>query len=42
MQTQSRIVLLNTSGLNFVENKRDYDEVIEVLNDDFEVGLHYI
>ncbi len=42
MQTQSRIVLLNTAGLNFVDNKRDYDEVIEVLNDDFEPGLHYI
>jgi len=42
MQTQSRIVLLNTADLNFVESKRDYDEVIEVLNDDFEPGLHYI
>ena len=42
MQTQSRIVLLNTSGLNFVDNKRDYDEVIEVLNEDFDPGLHYI
>jgi deoxyguanosine kinase len=42
MQSQSRIVLLNTSDLNFVENRRDYDEVIEVLNDDFEPGLHYV
>jgi len=42
MQTHSRIVLLNTTQLNFVENKRDYDEVIELLNEDFEPGLHYI
>jgi len=42
LQTHSRIVLLNTTELNFAENKRDYDEVVEVLNDDFEPGLHYI
>ena len=42
LQSHSRIVLLNTSDLNFVENRRDYDEVIELLNDDFEPGLHYI
>lgn len=42
MQTQSRIVLLNTTQLNFVDNQRDYDEVIDVLNEDFEPGLHYI
>ena len=42
LQSHSRVVLLNTSDLNFVENRRDYDEVIEILNDDFEPGLHYI
>ena len=42
LQSHSRIVLLNTSDLNFVENRRDYDEVIEILNDEFELGLHYI
>jgi deoxyguanosine kinase len=42
MQSQSRIVLLNTSTLNFADNQHDYEQVIEVLNEDFEPGLHYI
>ena len=42
MQNQSRVVLLNTSALNFADNQADYDKVIEVLNDDFETGIHYI
>jgi deoxyadenosine/deoxycytidine kinase len=42
MQTQSRIVLLNTSTLNFADNQHDYEQVIELLNEDFEPGLHYI
>ncbi len=42
LQTHSRIVLLNTASLNFAENQRDYDEVIDVLNEDFDPGLHYI
>jgi hypothetical protein len=35
-------VLLNTSTLNFADNQHDYEQVIEVLNEDFEPGLHYI
>ena len=42
LQSHSRIVLLNTADLNFVEDRRDYEEVIEILKDDFEPGLHYI
>ncbi len=42
MQNQSRVVLLNTSALNFADNQADYDKVVEVLNDDFETGIHYI
>lgn len=41
-QSQSRIVLLNTTNLNFVENKNHYQEVIDLLNDDFDTGLHYV
>ena len=42
LQTHSRIVLLNTTKLNFAENQRDFEEVMEVLNEDFDPGLHYI
>jgi len=42
MQTHSRIVLLNTTALNFADSDADYQKVVEVLNDDFEVGLHYV
>ena len=42
MQNQSRVVLLNTTTLNFADNQADYDQVVEVLNDDFETGIHYV
>ena len=42
MQNQSRVVLLNTATLNFADNQADYEAVVEVLNDDFEPGIHYI
>jgi deoxyguanosine kinase len=42
LQTQSRIVLLNTANLNYADFKNDYEYVVEVLNTDFEMGLHYV
>ena len=42
MQSHSRVVLLNTSTLNFADSQADYDKVVEVLNDDFEPGIHYV
>lgn len=42
LQTQQRIVLLNTTNLNYVDLKRDYEFVVEVLNTEFESGLHYV
>ena len=42
LQHHSRVVLLNTGKLNWVENKADYDKVIEIVNEDFEPGLHYV
>ncbi len=42
LQHHSRVVLLNTSGLNWVENKTDYNTVVDLLNDEFEPGLHYL
>ena len=42
LQTQQRIVLLNTAHLNYVDLKKDYEFVVEVLNTEFESGLHYV
>lgn len=41
-QSQSVIVLLNTTNLNFVDLKNDYGYVTEVLNTEFKAGLHYM
>lgn len=42
LQHHSRVVLLNTTQLNWVERKTDYDKVVELLNKDFETGLHFV
>jgi deoxyguanosine kinase len=42
LQQSSRIVLLNTAELNWVEREEDYQRVIDVLNHDYEPGLHYV
>lgn len=42
LQSQSVVVLLNTAGLNFVDLKKDYEFVQEVLNTRFDTGLHYV
>jgi deoxyadenosine/deoxycytidine kinase len=41
-QTNSRIVLLNTTELNWVDNTNHYNQVKELLNRDYEIGLHYL
>lgn len=42
LQHHSRVVLLNTAELNWVERKPDYEKVVELLNEEFEPGLHYL
>ncbi len=42
LQTHSRIVLLNTTNLNYIDLKKDYEFVVEVLNTEFDFGLHYV
>jgi len=42
LQQQSRVVLLNTAELNWVENHKHYQQVVEILNTPYEPGLHYI
>lgn len=41
-QQQSIVVLVNTTDLNFVDLKRDYGFVQDVLNTKFDTGLHYV
>jgi deoxyadenosine/deoxycytidine kinase len=41
-QQQSVVVLVNTTNLNFVDLKNDYEFVSEILNTEFEAGLHYV
>lgn len=42
MQQHSRVVLLNTAKLNWVDNPADYLRVTELLQEDFEPGIHYV
>ncbi|MCW5906840.1 MAG: deoxynucleoside kinase [Chitinophagales bacterium] len=42
LQHHSRVVLLNTSDLNWVENQSHFDKVVELLNEEFDTGLHYV
>lgn len=42
LQTNARIVLLDTTNMNWLENKVDYERVKEILNAEWGVGLHYV
>ena len=42
LQQNSRIVLLNTAELNWVEREEDYQRVVDVLNEEYEPGMHYL
>ncbi|MFN8321097.1 MAG: deoxynucleoside kinase [Chitinophagales bacterium] len=41
-QTQSRIVLVDTANLNYVDLKKDYQFIVEVLNTEFDTVLNYL
>lgn len=41
-QTNSRIVLLNTTELNWIDNPSHYEQVKSLLNRNYEIGLHYL
>ena len=41
-QQQSTVVLVNTTNLNFIDLKNDYEFILEILKTDFEPGLHYV
>lgn len=42
LQTNARIVLLDTTNMNWLESKADYERVKEILNAEWSVGLHYV
>ncbi len=42
LQTQQRIVIVNTTHLNYVDLKKDYELVVDILNTKFDIGLHYV
>ena len=42
LQTNARLVLLDTTNMNWLENKVDYERVKEILNAEWSVGLHYV
>ncbi len=41
-QQQTTVVLVNTTNLNFIDLKKDYEFILEILKTDFEPGLHYM
>ena len=41
-QNNMRILLLDTTHLDFVANEKDYQSIIEVINRPYEVGLHRV
>lgn len=39
-QTDMRILILDTNNIDFVANKKDYDKVVEAINQPFDIGVH--
>lgn len=42
LQHHSRVIVLNTSDLDWVNNQNDFEKIVELLNKEFDTGLHYI
>lgn len=42
LQQNSKVVLINTSHLNFTEYKKDFELIVEILNTEFNAGLHIV
>jgi deoxyadenosine/deoxycytidine kinase len=41
IELETPVLVLDVDGLDFVNNKEDYDMVIEQLNKEYQVGIHY-
>lgn len=42
LQTNSRIILLDTTNMNWIESRADYERVKEILNAEYSAGVHYL
>lgn len=38
----AKVVLINTTHLNFIEREKDFELIVDILNTDFKAGLHYV
>jgi deoxyguanosine kinase len=41
-QTNLKVVIIDTNNIDFVNNINDYKKMIEILSNDYEVGIHRI
>ena len=41
-QNNMRILLIDTNRLDFVANERDYQRIIEVIDQPYDIGLHRV
>ena len=41
-QKEQRVVVINTNNLDFVNNKEDYKKIKEIINREYEVGIHHV
>lgn len=41
-QSDMRILILDTNNLDFVANRKDYDKIIEAIDQPYDVGIHRI
>ena len=35
-----RILILDTNNIDFVANRKDYEKVVEAINQPYDVGVH--
>ncbi|MFA8450570.1 MAG: deoxynucleoside kinase [Bacteroidales bacterium] len=41
-QENQRILIIDTNGLDFVENKEDYNKILSCINQEYSVGIHKV
>lgn len=39
-QTDMRILVLDTNNIDFVANKKDYEKIVDAINQDYDIGIH--
>ena len=41
-QTNTRVLVVNCAGLDFVNNKNDFDFLLQAICKDFPIGMNYL